>query len=138
MTTSRKNETGFAINREAPAALPAVLRRSRSGLTAGSFKLKVLTRRCANFASRRIVSIFLDRGKWGDSSVVARGDNPVGLVAHIRHHATRRGAAWTLTDEDPWAALRQANPPAFDEFTAVRASDGREPGSVAMVRGSKH
>jgi hypothetical protein len=39
----------------------------------------------------RLISIFLDSGRWSDFALVAHGDDIVGLVAHV-FDLTRRGA----------------------------------------------
>jgi hypothetical protein len=41
---------------------------------------------------RRLISIFVDSGKWSDFDVVAHGDGLVGLAAHV-FHVSHRDAA---------------------------------------------
>jgi hypothetical protein len=41
---------------------------------------------------RRLVSIFLDSGKWGDFAILAHGDDLVGLIAHV-FNVSHRDAA---------------------------------------------
>jgi hypothetical protein len=45
---------------------------------------------------RRLVSIFLDTGKWGDFAVVAQGDKIEGFIAQA-FNITRRDAARLIT-----------------------------------------
>jgi hypothetical protein len=47
---------------------------------------------------RRLISIFLDCGKWSDFDVVAHGDRLVGLAAHILLNISHRDAARLIAD----------------------------------------
>jgi hypothetical protein len=80
----RVNQDALARSRELISALLP------GGVTSGS--QYVIPRP----ASRRLLSIFLDTGRWSDFAIVAHGDDLVGFVAHALR-IPQRDAARLIT-----------------------------------------
>jgi hypothetical protein len=91
---ARLNRVALAHSRELISALLP------GGVTSGPQYVVPLP------ADRRVLSIFLDSGKWSDFAIVAHGDDLIGFVAHDH---LRLGMIAECTDRAAACAQRAVN-----------------------------